>query len=141
MCGGKQRPGSLVAAPIVSLMVEKYLKDSITGKARLELEETMANTNLIPPRIYEALRKQDSMRHAKDSAYLMAKGFIKSINDTMDIDEGDQEDALDKLKGDTEELKTGKNKKDSNDNKIRIKTEAILPDKQKKPKLKDSAGT
>lgn len=133
--------GAWFAAPIVSLMVEKYLKDSITGKARLELEETMANTNLIPPRIYEALRKQDSMRHAKDSAYLMAKGFIKSINDTMDIDEGDQEDALDKLKGDTEELKTGKNKKDSNDNKIRIKTEAILPDKQKKPKLKDSAGT
>lgn len=130
--------GAWYAAPIVSLMVEKYLKDSITGKARLELEETMANTNLIPPRIYEALRKQDSMRHAKDSAYLLAKGFIKGIKDTMDIDEGEQEDALDNLKGDTEELKAGKNKKDSNDNKIKIKTEAILPDKQKKPELKDS---
>lgn len=130
--------GAWYAAPIVSLMVEKYLKDSITGKARLELEETMANTNLIPPRIYEALRKQDSMRHAKDSAYLIAKGFIKEIKDTMDIDEGEQEDALDNFKGNTEELKAGKNKKDSNDNKIKIKTEAILPDKQKRPELKDS---
>ncbi len=131
--------GAWFAAPIVSLMVEKYLKDSITDKARLTLVETMANTNLIPPRIYEELRKQDSMRHAKDSSYLIAKGFIKVIKDTMDIDEGDQEDALDKFKGDTEELKSGKSKKDSNDNKIKIKTEAILPDKQKKPELKDSA--
>ena len=130
--------GAWFAAPIVSLMVEKYLKDSITDKARLELEETMANTNLIPPRIYEELRKQDSMRHSKDSAYLIAKGIIKVIKDTMDIDEGDEEDALDKLKGNKEELKTGQSKKDSNDNKIKIKTEAILPDKQKKPELKDS---
>jgi len=130
--------GAWFAAPIVSLMVEKYLKDSITDKARLALEETMANTNLIPPRIYEELRKQDSMRHSKDSAYLIAKGIIKVIKDTMDIDEGDEEDALDKLKGNKEELKTGQSKKDSNDNKIKIKTEAILPDKQKKPELKDS---
>jgi penicillin-binding protein 2 len=133
--------GAWFAAPIVSLMVEKYLKDSITGKARLDLIETMANTNLIPPRIYEELKRQDSMRHAKDSAYLIAKGFIKIIKDTMDIDEGDEEDALDKLKTTKEELKAGQQKKDSGDNKIKIKTEAILPDKQKKPELKDSART
>jgi hypothetical protein len=81
------------------------------------------------------------MRHAKDSAYLIAKGFIKIIKDTMDIDEGDEEDALDKLKTTKEELKAGQQKKDSGDNKIKIKTEAILPDKQKKPELKDSART
>jgi penicillin-binding protein 2 len=131
--------GAWFAAPIVSLMVEKYLKDSIAGKARLDLVETMANTNLIPPRIYEELKRQDSMRHAKDSAYLIAKGFIKIIKDTMDIDEGDEEDALDKLKNNKEELKTGQQKKDSNDNKIKIKTEAILPDEKKKSEIKDSS--
>jgi penicillin-binding protein 2 len=131
--------GAWFAAPIVSLMVEKYLKDSITDKARLALVETMSNTNLIPDRIYAALKTQDSLRHAKDSAYLIARGFINNIKDTMDIDEGDEEDALDKLKKDKEELKNGLPKKDSNDNKIRIKTEAILPNEKKKPELKDSA--
>jgi penicillin-binding protein 2 len=130
--------GAWFAAPIVSLMVEKYLKDSITDKARLALVETMANTNLIPDRIYAALRTQDSLRHAKDSAYLIAKGLLRTIKDTMDIDEGDEEDALDKLKKDKEDLKNGQPKKDSNDNKIRIKTEAILPNEKKKPELKDS---
>ena len=131
--------GAWFAAPIVSLMVEKYLKDSITDKARLALIETMSNTNLMPPRIYAELKRQDSLRHIKDSAYLIARGFIKTIKDTMDIDQGDEEDALDKLKNDKVEIKTGQSKKDSNDNKIKIKTEAILPKEKKKPELKDSA--
>jgi penicillin-binding protein 2 len=131
--------GAWFAAPIVSLLVEKYLKDSITDKARLALVETMSNTNLIPDRIYAALKTQDSLRHAKDSAYLIAKGLLRTIKDTMDIDEGDEEDALDKLKKDKEELKNGQPKKDSNDNKRTIRTEAILPNEKKKPELKDSA--
>ena len=130
--------GAWFAAPIVSLMVEKYLKDSITDKARLALIETMSNTNLIPPRIYAELKRQDSLKHAKDSAYLIAKGFIKILKDTMDIDESDEEDALDKLKNDKDDLKKGQQKKDSNDKKITIKTEAILPDEKKKPEVKDT---
>ena len=130
--------GAWFAAPIVSLMVEKYLKDSITDKARLALVETMSKTNLIPPRIYSELRRQDSMRHAKDSAYLIAKGFISIIRDTLGMDESDEDDALDKLKKDKEELKKDQQKNDSNDNKIKIKAEAILPDEKKKPEIKDS---
>ena len=130
--------GAWFAAPIVSLMVEKYLKDSITDKARLALIETMSNTNLIPPRIYAELKRQDSLKHAKDSAYLIAKGFIKILKDTMDIDESDEEDALDKLKNDKEDLKKGQQKKDSNDRKVTIRTEAIMPDEKKKPELKDT---
>jgi penicillin-binding protein 2 len=130
--------GAWFAAPIVSLMVEKYLKDSITDKARLALVESMSNTNLIPPRIYAELKRQDSMRHSKDSAYLIAKGYIRIIKDTLEMDESDEDDALDKLKKDKEDLKKGTTKKDSGDKKIIIKTEALLPDDKKKPELKDS---
>jgi len=130
--------GAWFAAPIVSLMVEKYLKDSITDKKRLDLIETMSNTNLIPERIYVELKKQDSLRHAKDSAYLIAKGFIKVIKDTLDIDEGDEEDALDKMKADKDQMKKGQPKKDSGDKRATIRTEAILPNEKKKPEIKDT---
>ena len=130
--------GAWFAAPIVSLLVEKYLKDSITDKKRLDLIETMTNTNLIPERIYVELKKQDSLRHAKDSAYLIAKGFIKVVKDTLDIDAGDEDEALDKMKNDKEQLKKGQPKKDSGDNKVIIKTEAILPNEKKKPEVKDT---
>ena len=46
------RFGGTYAAPIVGLMIEKYLKDSITDKKRLERVEQLANLNLIPDRIY-----------------------------------------------------------------------------------------
>jgi penicillin-binding protein 2 len=133
------RFGGTYAAPIVGLMIEKYLKDSITDKARVARIEQLSNLNLIPSRIYIEMKRQDSMRHSKDSAYLIAKGYIKIIKDTLGMDESDEDDALDKLKKDKEELKKEQPKKDSNDNKIKIKTEAILPDEKKKPAIKDSA--
>jgi penicillin-binding protein 2 len=133
------RFGGTYAAPIVGLMIEKYLKDSITDKARVARIEQLSNLNLIPSRIYIEMKRQDSMRHSKDSAYLIAKGYIKIIKDTLGMDESDEDDALDKLKKDKEELKKEQPQKDSNDNKIKIKTEAILPDEKKKPEIKDSA--
>ena len=36
--------------------------------------------------------------HAKDSSYLIAKGYIKIIKDTMEIEEEDDTEALEKLK-------------------------------------------
>jgi penicillin-binding protein 2 len=135
------RFGGTYAAPIVGLMIEKYLKDSITDKARLAKIESLSKLNLIPSRIYTEMKRQDSLSHSKDSAYLIAKGYITIIKDTLDMDASDEEEALDKLKKDKEELKKEKPKKDSNDNKIRIKTEAILPEEKKKPEIKDSAKT
>lgn len=41
------RFGGTWAAPIVGLMIEKYLKDSITDKARLAQIETLSKLNLI----------------------------------------------------------------------------------------------
>jgi penicillin-binding protein 2 len=118
--------GSSSAAPIASLMIEKYVKDSITDKARKEKAEAIAKLNLIPPRINKELRKQDSLIHAKDQAYLLAKGYIKIVRDTvgLEMDEEDNE-ALEKIKN--------QNNKPKNDtsNKQIIKTEAVLPDKKR----------
>ncbi len=86
------RFGGTYAAPIVGLMIEKYLKDSITDKARLQRIDQLSDMNLMPPRIYAEIRRQDSMRHLGDTAYLVAKGYITLIKDTVGIDE----DQLDK---------------------------------------------
>ncbi len=131
------RFGGTYAAPIVGFMIEKYLKDSITDKARKERIEYYSNLNLIPPRIYVEMRTQDSMRHSKDSAYLIAKGFIKIIKDTLEIDEEDENDALDKMKKDKEAAKTPS--KDSSNKKIIIKPDAVLPDEKKRLEEKDTS--
>jgi penicillin-binding protein 2 len=124
------RFGGTYAAPIVGLMIEKYLKDSITDDARKKRIEQLSELKLMPSRIFTELRRQDSMRHSKDSAYLLAKGYIKLFIDSAEIDE----DQLDK-----EELQ--KVKKDQTPSKkipqkdsIR-KVQAILPqDKRKSSK-------
>ena len=131
------RFGGTYAAPIVGLMIEKYLKDSIVDKARLARIEQLSNLNLIPPRIYTEIRKQDSMRHVKDSSYLAAKGYIKKIKDTMGLDEEDEQEALDKIKKDKDSVKKEQSKKDSNSAPLKSKIEAILPDEKKK-EVKDT---
>ena len=92
------RFGGTYAAPIVGLMIEKYLKDSITDPARIARIEQLSNLNLMPPRIFIEIKRQDSMRHAKDSAYLIAKGYIKILKDTIGLDDEDDTESLDKLK-------------------------------------------
>ena len=124
------RFGGTYAAPIVGLMIEKYLNDSITDPARLKRIEDLSKLNLMPPRIFIELRKQDSLRHSKDSAYLISKGYIKIIKDTLGLDEEDEIDALDKLKKDKEATKN-QDKKDSSNAPI-VKPEAILQNQKKK---------
>lgn len=121
------RFGGTYAAPIVGLMIEKYLKDSITDKARLKQVEDLSKLSLIPKRIYSEMRKQDSLRHSSDSAYLIAKGFVKIMKDTTGIEDGEEEDAITKMIKDKQE----KEKKDKENKKPEIKTDAVLPDKQK----------
>ncbi|HMO61250.1 MAG TPA: penicillin-binding transpeptidase domain-containing protein [Ferruginibacter sp.] len=134
------RFGGTYAAPIVGFMIEKYLKDSITDKARLERINYYSNLNLIPPRIYAEVRRQDSLRHAKDSAYLIAKGYIKVIKDTLGtMDEEEEKDALDKMKKDKEDTRKRQAPKDSTAKNSIIKSEAILPSDKRKPGQADSA--
>ena len=121
------RFGGTYAAPIAGLMIEKYLNDSITDKERLAKIESLSKLSLIPKRIYVEVRKQDSLRHSKDSAYLIAKGFIKIIKDTTGIDDGEDEVGLTKLIKDKKDKENRDNKKKEDP----IKPEAILPGKQK----------
>ena len=90
--------GSTSAAPIASLMIEQYLNDSISGKERKARLESISKMNLMPPRIYRALRQRDSLSHAKDTSYLIEKGYIKIAKDTRGINEEDESEGLGKLK-------------------------------------------
>ncbi len=123
------RFGGTYAAPIVGLMIEKYLKDSITDKARLAKIEQLSNLNLMPKRIFIEIRKQDSLRHAKDLEYLLSKGYIKSIKDTVGLDEDQfDNDEFNNLK---KEKPAKKNRKDKE-----LNSQAVLPSQKKNINLK-----
>ena len=131
------RFGGTYAAPIVSFMIEKYLKDSITDKARLARIEALSNQNLMPPRIYSELRRIDSLDHIGDSAYLVQKGYIKIIKDTLEAEDEPEllkQSDMDKVK---KELLNEKDKKDT----VAVfrKVEAILPDNKAVVPEEDSA--
>lgn len=128
------RFGGTYAAPIVGLMIEKYLKDSIVDKGRLANVERLSNLNLIPARINVELRTQDSLRHSKDSAYLISKGYIKIIKDTIGLDDDEMK------KDEYEKLKKDKDNKQG-DKTLIINTEAVLPSEKKKPASPDTTKT
>jgi penicillin-binding protein 2 len=130
------RFGGTYAAPIVGLMIEKYLKDSITDKGRLAKIESLSKLNLIPKRIYAEMRRQDSLLHAKDSAYLIQKGYIRIIKDTLeientdDIEEQKEEQRLkDKMKADKDKGQDDKQLPPDKE-----KPAALLPAEAPKPK-------
>ena len=56
--------GATWAGPIVSLMLEKYLKDSLTTKSKAELDR-VSKADLIPPAIKRWYYLKDSLRTAK----------------------------------------------------------------------------
>ena len=127
--------GSNSAAPIASLMIEQYLKDSIPEPDRKAKIETISKLNLIPARIYKELRVQDSLMHSRDSAYLISKGYIKIIKDNLGIDEND-EDIIDKSKKD--KLKEDQKKKELPQKLVNNpNVEGILPDDKTKA-IKDT---
>ena len=132
--------GANSSAPIASLMIEQYLKDSIPEPDRKAKIETLAKLNLMPARIYDAIRYRDSLRHAKDTSFLPEKGYIKIAKDTMGIEQDDTTDALDRLKKSkqkdillTDTMPSPKNEKD-----IKQRLEATLPERQRKPDTANS---
>jgi penicillin-binding protein 2 len=132
--------GANSAAPIASLMIEQYLKDSIPEPDRKAKIEELAKLDLMPARIFEAIRRRDSLMHLKDTANFNEKGYLKTATDTMGIDEEDDTEAIDKLK------KSRQKENPINDTLPRKKPgintrqhlEATLPDKQRKPTNTDT---
>ena len=90
----------------------------------------------MPPRIYSELRRIDSLDHIGDSAYLLQKGYIKIIKDTLEAEDEPEilkQSDMEKVK---KELLNEKNKKDTVV--IIRKPEAILPDNKKLSTEEDS---
>ncbi|RYY50230.1 MAG: penicillin-binding protein 2 [Chitinophagaceae bacterium] len=129
------RFGGTYAAPIIGLMIEKYLKDSIVDKGRLANLDRLSNLNLIPPRVYAEMRTQDSIRHSKDSAYLVSKGYIKMIKDTLGLDDDEVK------KEDMELMKKDKREKENKTGDSIAKAAAILPTEKKRPTVPDTTIT
>ncbi len=117
--------GASSAAPIASLMIEKYLHDSIAGKKRQDKAEEISKMSLIPLRMQIAIRRQDSLMHARDSAYLRAKGILKEATDTTGIENEVENESLDKIR---KELPKKPPLNDSSNNRI----EAVMQQEKKK---------
>jgi penicillin-binding protein 2 len=123
--------GSNSSAPIASLMIEKYLKDSITEPDRKAMIDRISKLNLIPARMLEAMRERDSIAHAKKQRSLLAKSYIKSIKDTTgmeDVDSTDAMEELNKAKSDEQQNDSVPSKKQN----IPHPSNAVLPDQQNK---------
>lgn len=59
--------GATWAAPIASLLMEKYLTDSIAGPRRQAEVDRIANVSIVPARIRYEINRRDSIRRLKDS--------------------------------------------------------------------------
>lgn len=81
--------GAWAAAPIASLLVEKYLKDSIRGKERQDMEEEFTKKNLIPRLMRMEMAKRDSLKQVKENQQLQQR-MNKEANDSADTDENSE---------------------------------------------------
>ena len=131
--------GASSSAPIASLMIEKYLKDSITEPDRKARIEAISKLNLMPARIMDQIRKRDSMEQAKNSKYLIDKGDMKTIKDTTGIDDEENNDALDKLNKSKQDAQSINDSIPSKKEDVKnLHLNAVLPDRQKRQNKNDS---
>ncbi|MEO8172898.1 MAG: penicillin-binding protein 2 [Sediminibacterium sp.] len=69
--------GARVAAPIASLIIEKYLKDSIRGTERKAMEVEYTNRVYLPPVMRQAIAKRDSLKKIKEDEQLLQQKLNK----------------------------------------------------------------
>ncbi len=124
--------GGTYAAPIVGLMIEKYLKDSITSAGRLDQIEKLASLDLLPARIYKEIRRQDSMRRINESSHIRNSPSSKKINDANWLQEEEERKGIDKFKKDSNLKKEKSPKKDSYPFSFKRYIEGILLDEKRK---------
>ncbi len=111
--------GATSAAPIASLLIEKYLNDSISGNDRKAKIEQLAKMDLIPPQMKRQMAKRDSLRQAQQMA--AAK---KAARDTSGVEEAPEETETESTP--TRPAPTKVPKKDSG------RTAAVLPEEFRK---------
>lgn len=126
------RFGGTYAAPIVSLMIEKYINDTISAK-RKALVERMSKINLIPKLMLDKMRAKDSLAKAREEEKELNKE-LKNIKDTLQSEDNPS----------AAEVKEGKKKDDKpakdTQSKKPVQPDMLIPDRQKEPVLnsKDS---
>jgi len=101
--------GAQSSAPIASLLIEKYLKDSIPEKDRQALVETVSKLDLIPKRMKDAMATLDSIKHVQESQALLQR-MSKEANDTMNMDETPEDT---EIKAPNKQTKPAPKKKDT----------------------------
>lgn len=79
--------GARVAAPIASLIVEKYLRDSIKGKERQAMVEEYTNKVYIPPLMRIEIAKKDSLRRLRENQQLLEQRLNKKETEDSSDDE------------------------------------------------------
>ena len=83
--------GAWAAAPIASLLVEKYLKDSIRGKERQDMEVEFTNKNLIPRLMRIEMAKNDSLKQIRQKQnQQLQQRLLKEAADSADAEENIQ---------------------------------------------------
>jgi penicillin-binding protein 2 len=115
------RFGGTYAAPIVSLMIEKFLNDTVSAK-RIPLEERMINTDLIPPLMKAEMIRMDSLKRSREDNRL--RNELNAIKDTLQSEDNPLENEIR-----IDKNKNNKPAKDSQDK--RLRTEMIDPGKQR----------
>ncbi len=117
------RFGGTYAAPIVSLMIEKYLNDTIAAN-RKALEDRMSSINLIPPLMLQKMRTRDSLQRVKQIEKEL-KNTLNNIKDTLK-----SEDNLTEAEVNAGKTKSNTPAKDTQ-NKKPVNDQMLIPDKQK----------
>lgn len=81
--------GAQSAAPIASLMIEKYLRDSIAGDERKKKAEEISKTNLIPAQMKAEMARRDSLKQVKEMQQIQKK--IEDNSELNNDEEPEQE--------------------------------------------------
>lgn len=118
------RFGGTYAAPIVSLMIQQYINDSISSNWKSRME-SIINTNLIPKLMLDQMRKKDSLQKAKEYEKLL-QNQLKDMKDTLQSEDNLTEAEV------RENKKKTKEPGDSNNRKQTDRNDLMLPDSIKK---------
>ena len=79
--------GAWAAAPIASLLIEKYLRDSIKGRERNDMLEEFIKKNLIPQRYRLEIAKRDSLKLIKENLLLLQQRMNREESDTTESEQ------------------------------------------------------
>ncbi len=78
--------GAWAAAPIASLLIEKYLRDSIKSPERKIMLEEFKKKNLIPRLMRMEMAKRDSLKQLKEAQILLQQRMSREASDSVEAE-------------------------------------------------------